>query len=150
MVSTENLGNRSAKVTVFSTATLPLKSGAGLHAFRLARGMQGKGVEVRLVTCNWGKLAFQRTSIENVRIRRVPYFYRGRIQKFLSVPIQLPFFLYYLLVSDLVLVYGPMPGYLAVIFFGAILRKRVVYRSTMLGVDDLISLIYKYPNIGYL
>ena len=50
--------------------------------------------------------------------------------------------------ADLLLIFGPMQGYLAMISLGAVLGKRVVYRSTMLGMDDIQTLVAKYPKLS--
>ena len=137
-------------ITIFSAATVPLKSGAGLHAFSLSRCVNSRGYAVRLVTFNWGKLRLERVTVDSVKIHRLPFFYRNRLQKLGSLLIQIPFLIYYLFRSDLLIIYGPMQGYLTLITLGAILRRRVVYRSTMLGMDDIKSLIEKYPKLARL
>ena len=141
-------GTNDENITIFSAATIPLKSGAGLHAFSLSRCISAKGYTTRLVTFNWGKFQFERVFEDNVPIRRIPFFYRNKLQKVLSLVIQFPFLLYYLVRSDVFLIYGPVQGYMAMILLGAVFRKRVVYRSTMLGMDDVQSLVEKYPMLA--
>lgn len=135
-------------VTIFSAATVPLKSGAGLHSFSLSRCIHSMGYPVKLVTFNWGRFRFERVTVDDVQIRRIPFFYRNKLQKVGALFLQLPFLVYYLFRSDLLLIYGPMQGYLTLLALGGIFRKRVVYRSTMLGMDDIQALIDKYPKLA--
>ena len=137
-------------VTIFSAATAPLKSGAGLHAFSLSQCINSMGHTVRLVSFSWGKVGFERETVKSVQIRRIAFFHKNILQKAGSLFIQVPFLVYYMLWSDLLLIYGPMQGYLTLITLGAVLRRRVVYRSTMLGMDDIQTLIVKYPKLAVL
>ena len=144
----DKLHASNKNITIFSAATVPLKSGAGLNAFSLSKCIHSMGHPVRLVSFNWGKFRFRRETIDEVPIRRIAFFHKNILQKVGSLLIQFPFLVYYVLWSDLLLIFGPMQGYLAMISLGAVLGKRVVYRSTMLGMDDIQTLVAKYPKLS--
>ena len=129
-------------IAIMSLASYPLKSGAGLNAFRTCVALAGHGFNVKNLTFRWGKHPFVEL-VDGVPIYRIPYFGSSRVMKLLSYFVILPYYLYLLRCVDVVMIYGTMPGYMAVILFGKLLGKKIILRSTMLGVDDIKSIVNK-------
>jgi glycosyltransferase involved in cell wall biosynthesis len=129
-------------ITLFCPVTLPLKSGAGINAFNLAKEFLKLAYNVRVVS-------FRRENhsvfdnIEGIDIVRIPYS-DNKIIRLLCYFIIIPIFTYYLSKSNLAIVFGPLQGYMSLFISGKVLRKKVVFRSTMYGVDDLSSLNNKF------
>ena len=129
-------------ITIFCPATLPLKTGAGINAFNLAKEFLKLDYKVRIVS-------FRREdhrvfdNIEGIDIVRIPYS-DNNIMRLLGYFIIIPIFTYYLSKSNLAIVFGPLQGYMSLFISGKVLRKKVVFRSTMYGVDDLSSLNNKF------
>jgi len=134
-------------ITIFCPVTLPLKSGAGINAFNLAKEFLKLDYNVRVVS-------FRRDdhrvydNIEGIDIVRIPYS-DNIIMKLLAFFIIIPIFTYYLSKSNLAIVFGPLQGYMSLFISGKVLRKKVVFRSTMYGVDDLSSLNNKFGSNLY-
>ena len=129
-------------ITIFSPATLPLKTGAGINAFNLAKEFLKLDYKVRVVS-------FKRENhrvfdnIEGIDIVRIPYS-DNNIMRLLGYFIIIPIFTYYLSKSNLAIVFGPLQGYMPLFIIGKVIRKKVIFRSTMYGVDDLSSLNNKF------
>jgi glycosyltransferase involved in cell wall biosynthesis len=129
-------------ITLFCPVTLPLKSGAGINAFNLAKEFLKLDYKVRVVS-------FRRENhsvfdnIEGIDIVRIPY-NDNKIIRLLCYFIIIPIFTYYLSKSNLAIIFGPLQGYMSLFISGKVLRKKVVFRSTMYGVDDLSSLNNKF------
>lgn len=129
-------------ITIFCPATLPLKTGAGINAFNLAKEFLKLDYNVRVVS-------FRREdhrvydNIEGIDIVRVPYS-DNNIMRLLGYFIIIPIFTYYHSKSNLAIVFGPLQGYMSLFISGKLLRKKVVFRSTMYGLDDLSSLNNKF------
>jgi glycosyltransferase involved in cell wall biosynthesis len=137
------MSNNIKVITIFSPATLPLKSGAGINAFNLARVYTKQGYKVYVVSFKYGDHPTNEV-IDGVHITRIPIFYKNLITKIFSFILILPYFTKYLVKSDLAIVYGPLQGYMYTFLLSKILRAKVLFRSTMLDKDDVTSLIYKY------
>ncbi len=137
------MGSSSKKtITIFSPITLPFKSGAGINAFNLAKEFLKLHYKVRVIS-------FRREShsvfdnIEGIDIVRIPYS-NNKIIRLFCYFIIVPLFTYYLFKSNLAIVFGPLQGYMSLFISGKVFRKKVVFRSTMYGQDDLYSLNNKY------
>ena len=134
-------------ITIFCPATLPLKTGAGINAFNLAKEFLKLDYKVRVVS-------FRRENhsvfdnIEGIDIVRIPY-NDIKIIRLLCYFIIIPIFTYYLSKSNLAIVFGPLQGYMSLFISGKVLRTKVVFRSTMYGVDDLSSLNNKFGSKLY-
>ena len=134
-------------ITILAPTTIPYRSGAGLNAFNLAKELRKQGYSVRIVCFSQGKDSFYEC-IESIDIWRMPYS-QNRLARVLAYS-WITFFMFYIVrKSRLTIIFGPMQGYLLAIFFGWIIKKIVVFRSTMLGVDDLSSLNRKYGSLVY-
>ncbi len=134
------------RITIFCPATIPQKSGAGINAFNLAIELVEQGHVVKIVCFQHGGQQFieHRNGIEIIRI---PIFYQNIFTKILSYITILPVFIISLVRSDASLVYGPIQGYLFLFLFSKLTRKKVLFRSTMFGTDDITSLLEKTWNV---
>ncbi len=130
-------------ITIFAPGIMPQKSGAGANAFCLARSFSALGYKVNLVSFRWCDSPFVEV-VDNINIVRIPIFYGNFFFKLFSYLIILPVIAFFLFRSNLSLVFGPMQGYIFLILLGNVTGKKVVYRSTMLDVDDIKSLIHKH------
>lgn len=134
-------------ITLFCPVTLPFKSGAGINAFNLAKEFLKLDYKVRVVS-------FRRENhsvfdnIDGIEIVRIPYS-DNKIIRLLCYFIITPIFTYYLSKSNLAIVFGPLQGYMSLLISGKVLRTKVVFRSTMYGVDDLYSLNNKFGSKLY-
>jgi glycosyltransferase involved in cell wall biosynthesis len=135
----------SIRILVCAPVTVPYKSGAGLNAFNLSKEYAKQGHQVTLLSLRWGG---ERTCeyFGNVKVIRCPYMSRNRLWKVLSYGILLPLYTLQVLMTQRIVIFGPVQGYLYLITLGRLLRKPVVFRSTMLGVDDVRSLVRKAPR----
>lgn len=78
---------------------------------------------------------------EGVKIIRIPYFNKNLLYKILSLPFILLYYLWYVLRNKIIFVYGAhIIGYQILIILGKMFKKKVVFRSLLLGADDMDTL----------
>lgn len=135
--------NRAQTIVIFAQSTVPFKSGAGVNAFNLAKECHRQDLNVSIISFGVGKQPF-REKLENIQIIRLPVITKSLIGKLWSYAIISPMFIYFLARSNLAIIFGPLQGYIQLIIVGRLIGKKVLFRSTMLGVDDLKSLTGKY------
>lgn len=130
------------RIVILTTYTYPEFSGSGRNAFNFARHLVMRGQEVTLLTFN-PNLRFRASEIhKNVSIKRIPYFPGHVLLKLLSLFSIIPSYFFFLLRNDGVIIYGSrIIGYELMILMGNWLRKKVIFRPLMLGVDDLESVL---------
>lgn len=134
-------------ITIFCPATLPLKTGAGINAFNLAKEFLKLDYKVRVVSFKREKHSVF-DNIEGIDIVRIPYS-DNKIIRLMCYFIIITIFTYYLSKSNLAIVFGPLQGYMSLFITGKLLCKKVVFRSTMYGEDDLSSLNNKFGSNLY-
>ena len=134
-------------ITIFSPATLPIKTGAGINAFNLGKEFLKLGYKVRVVSFKRENNSFF-DNIQGINIVRIPHS-DNKIIKILCYIFIIPIFTYYLFKSNLAIVFGPLQGYMLLFILGKLISKKVVFRSTMYGVDDLSSLNNKFGSKLY-
>lgn len=130
------------KITIFCPATVPQKSGAGINAFNLALELAIRGNIVNILCFQRGGLPITE-EINGIKIIRIPIFYQNIVSKILSYLIITPVFIVSLIRTDAGIVYGPIQGFLGILTLAKILKKKVLFRSTMFGVDDVASILEK-------
>jgi len=127
-----------------SSFTPPLNAGAGKNAFNFASFLAEKEHKVTLLSLNRRGRLLRRESIKQLKIVRLLYFNHNLMTKLLSLFIILPGYLYYVAKNEVVFIYGGnIIGFEFIILAGRFFRKKVIYRSTMFGDDDLETLIYR-------
>ena len=134
-------------ITIYCPSTLPLKTGAGINGFNLAKEFLKLDYKIRVVSFRRGSHSIF-DNIEGIDIVRIPYS-DNKIIRLLGYFIIIPIFTYYLFKSNLAIIFGPLQGYMSLFISGKVLRKKVVFRSTMFGVDDLTGLNNKFGSNLY-
>jgi len=133
-----------SKILFCSSFTPPVNAGGGQNAFNFAKFLSEKNYKVTLLSLNRrGKLPSRSTSDELI-IKRILYFNQNIASKVLSLFIILPNYFWYVAKSKLIFIYGGnIIGYEFIILIGRIFGKKVIFRSTMLGEDDVTTIIQK-------
>jgi glycosyltransferase involved in cell wall biosynthesis len=132
------------RIIVFSSYTKPYYSGSGLNALSLAKQLKICGNKVSILTYNWNCREKFLDSIDGLNVVRIPFFSKLHLIKFFGrvyLALMLPLFLIVLrLKYKQLIVYGAFPGYLLLIVFAKVFAFKIVFRSTMLGSDDVLTL----------
>jgi glycosyltransferase involved in cell wall biosynthesis len=135
------------RIIVFSSYTKPYYSGSGINAWSLAKQLKICGNKVSILTYNWNYREKLLDSIDGVSVVRIPFFSSLLLIKFLGrayLALMLPLFLLILrLKYKQLIVYGAFPGYILLIFFARLFAFKIIFRSTMLGSDDVLTLTAK-------
>ncbi len=130
------------RIIIFSSYTKPYYSGSGLNAFSLAEHLLNKGCNVLVITYNWNLSNKLQDIYNGLKVVRIPFFYGLFWKKTIArLYLILVFPLFFLFVrSKQIIIFGAFPGYLLLIAFSKIFSQKVVFRSTMLGSDDILTL----------
>ncbi len=132
------------KILLITTYTYPASSGSGKNAFCFARFLADEGHPVAVLTFNRNMERKGTEEVEGVSIHRIPYFPINVFSKILSLLIILPNYIYYVFRNDILVVYGTrIPAYETILMLGRFMKKRVIFRPLLPGVDDLYSLMEK-------
>jgi len=134
---------KKKKILICTEFTVPYTSGSGINAFYFGSFLKSDGYNVKILTLNWDLRYSSSDKNNNIHIIRIPYFKIKYLSKLISVFIVIPTYIYYLLKFPVVLLYGPMSGYKALILFGKILGKKIIYQSTSLEFNDIYTIINK-------
>jgi len=130
------------RIIIFSPYTKPYYSGSGINAFSLAKQLLANGSKVLLVTFNWNLKDNLKDNYDGLKVVRIPFFNFVFLNKFflrLYLTFIFPVFFACFRYRQIV-IFGAFSGYLLLIIFSKIFGLKVVFRSTMLGVDDILSL----------
>jgi glycosyltransferase involved in cell wall biosynthesis len=131
-------GNRKYKILLVVPYTLPAYSGSGINAFHFARFLSREKQKTTLMTFNRNLRLKSKEEVDGVLIRRVSYFNRNLLTKGLSMFIIFPAYLVQILKHDIILIYGAhIIGYQVIVFFGKLLRRQIIFRSLLMGDDDM-------------
>jgi len=131
-----------------SSFTPPVNAGGGKNAFNFAKFLSEKGLKVTLLTLNRrGKLP-RREIVGSLKILRILYFNYNLFTKLLSLLIILPGYFIYVVRNDVIFIYGGnIIAFEFIILTGRLLGRQVVFRSTMLSEDDMVTLIRKWYGL---
>ncbi len=129
------------KVLVYTAWAPPARAGGGLSAFRFARYLVRNGHQVTQLTLNQDLQFVKEEWLEGVHMVRAPYLRDSRLAKVLSLALVLPDCIDQLRRADVLILYGPVPAYSAMILLGRATGRRVIYRSTMMRDNDPDTLI---------
>jgi len=129
------------RVLVYTAWAPPARAGGGMSAFRFARFLARRGHQVTQLTLNQDLQFPKEEWLEGVHIVRAPYLRDSRLTKVLSLALVLPDCVDQLRHADVVILYGPVPAYSAMIVLGRATGRRVIYRSTMMRDNDPDTLI---------
>jgi glycosyltransferase involved in cell wall biosynthesis len=128
--------------------TKPDYSGSGLNALNFARFLNRQGHPASILTFNRNLRLESNEIIGHVPVHRIPYFNRNLIFKGFSLVFILPAYLKYLFRSDIILIYGAhIIAYQFLIICGRMMGKRIVFRSLLLGADDMGTLVKRRSGV---
>jgi glycosyltransferase involved in cell wall biosynthesis len=135
---------KSKRIVFFAPESLPSFAGAGLNAHAFAMFLTKHAKKVTLCCLNYNN---QLPKLENkgkLYVKRLPYYNKSAVHKLLSFPPLLK--QYYLIIrqADIILIYsGYLIGFQFIICLAYLMRRKVIFRSTLIGGDDPESLLSK-------
>jgi len=132
------------RILIYSHSSVESKAGGGLSAFRFARYLARSGRDVVQMAPNMSLRHAWAEVVDDVRIRRIPYYNSNRVQKALALPMLFAGAMPHVRRCDVLVIYGPIPCYGVLIIVAKTMRKRVIFRSTVMGQSDVESLIEHY------
>lgn len=122
--------------------TKPDYSGSGINAFNFARFLNTRGQKASILTFNRNLRLKRREILDQVPIHRISYFNKNLILKILSLFLIFPAYLINISRSDTIIIYGAhIIGFQLIIMISRLLGKTVIFRSLLLGADDLDTLV---------
>lgn len=137
--------NNQNKILLLTSFTLPDLAGSGINAFRFARFINNSGDKATVITYNRNLCLKHSELIDQTLIYRIPYLNRTLFLKILSLPIIIAYLFFFIAQNDFVLIYGGRTfGYQFAILFSKILRKKLIFRSLLYGIDDYNTLLSRY------
>lgn len=137
------------KIVVFTVEALPSTAGAGLNAYNFSKYLSSICDAVHLCHLNYNNQQSGSDQDEKLMIRRFPYYNRNLILKLLSLPGLLSNYFRYIRKGEVIFIYSAyLIGYQFIILVGRLLKKKIIFRSTLLGGDDAVSLTSGNPVLG--
>ncbi len=137
---------KDKKIVFFAAETVPSAAGSGLNAFRFARYLQNYALSLKIVCFNYNNNLIKSSTIEGVFIRRIPYYNQNLFQKIYSLPFLLFHYIKETIKCDICFIYGAyMPGYESILLTSILFSKKIVFQSTLLGDDDIVSILNRKP-----
>jgi len=137
----------SKKILFCTSKTIPYNAGGGKNAYNFAKFLSNENQNITLLTLNENLYLSRKTVIDSLHVYRIPYFHRNIILKLLSLTVVIPGYLYYVLKNDIIFIFGRMFVFEFLIFFGWLFKKKVIFRSSMFGDDDIKTLITKHSTL---
>ena len=131
------------RILILTSYTVPDYAGGGRNAWRFASYLNRIGNPNRILTLNRNLRYKKKEIINGVIIRRLPYFNANHITKLISYLFFVcPGYIYHVLMSDYIYIIGAnIIGYQGFIWLGFLAGKTIVFRSSLLGFDDINSLL---------
>jgi glycosyltransferase involved in cell wall biosynthesis len=133
------------KILIITSYTIPDYAGGGRNAWQFASYLNRIGNPNKILTLN-RNLKYRKKEIFNgVIIRRLPYFNANQISKLISYLFFVwPGYFFHVLMSDYIYIIGAnIIGYQGFIWLASMFGKTIVFRSSLLGFDDINSLLGK-------
>lgn len=128
------------RILVCVSFVRPIISGDGDSAMIFSAELFKKGFKVDILCLNPRNVLKFKMKVKGVKIYRTPYYNSSIFGKIISRLSFIPIAFYRILLADTIIVYGRMLSYSFVLGSSLILRKKVVFRSTLMDFDDPISL----------
>ncbi|MBT3178538.1 MAG: glycosyltransferase family 4 protein [Desulfobacula sp.] len=139
------------KLLFLCPATIPLNSGAGRNAFTTCKIInRDKDFTADILTFRSHSGLLKEEVIDNVKITRCRLFGNTPILRRLSVFSLFPYLLKNACKYDVFFIYAFTPGLFTLVVLGRLLGKKVFYRPTMYGTDDVLSLVKRNRVLGVL
>lgn len=130
--------------TLFSGNT---NSGASKNAFHFANHMQNEmNIRVKIMTLDLSNGLFSRKIIKGLNYCRINIHTKNIFSKILSCIYLVPIYIINILKHQYILIYGNgFWTYEFIIIFGKLFARKIIFRSTTLGIDDARSILsHKY------
>lgn len=118
------------------------KAGAGLSTLEFARYLAKNGIRPTILTLNrrCREKSFEKN--DDVSIYRIPYLNQNLITKLFSMLwIQAWYLIYCIKNRVIIIVGGKTIGLEVMLFWCWLLRRKTIFRSTNMGIDDLHSIL---------
>jgi glycosyltransferase involved in cell wall biosynthesis len=132
------------KIVIFAVEAPPSVSGSGINAYHFAKHLSVQTSQTTFCHLNYNRKLKWRATDEKLIIRRFAYYNNNLLTKALSFLPLLINYLKYIIKNDMIIVFsGYLIGYQFIILFSSLLKKKVIFRSTLLNGDDATSLINK-------
>jgi glycosyltransferase involved in cell wall biosynthesis len=139
----------SPRILLVVPFTKPDYSGSGLNALNFAKFLNRQGHSASILTFNRNLQLKSREFIEHAPVHRIPYFNRNLLLKGLSLFSIIPAYMKYLIRSDIILIYGAhIIAYQFLVIFGHLMGKKIVFRSLLLGADDMKTMLKRRSGIA--
>lgn len=137
------------RIVFFAAETYPSFAGGGRHAFYLARYLARGGARCTIASLNYNRTLINKELIDGVSIHRITYWNKSLLVKLLSLP---PLFFQatkLVVKNKVVIVYGRyFLLYLFIIACAKLFGRKVIFRSTLNGDDDLPALLNRPLGFG--
>ena len=134
----------NARIVFFTPESPPSFAGAGINAEAFARYFSNHVQKVTLCSLNYNNHLPKNEIKERLFIKRLPYYNKNILLKFLSFPLLLIQYYKNIRQADIVFVYsGYLIGFQFIVFVSSLLHREVILRSTLIGGDDPYSLLSK-------
>ncbi len=124
-------------ILLIASETYPAKAGDGRSAYFLSLELRNQGAESLLLTLRGEEFS----DFNDDYILAIPYYSNSLTGKLLSRILLLYRLLIHGYKFEVWIVYGRTLGNRLAILLGAILRKRIVFRSTQWGFDNISTLV---------
>lgn len=129
------------RISFFVAETYPSYAGGGRNAFRFAQYLSNSGASASIYCLNYNGKLEKREGKGNLIINRILYYNKNLLVKLLSIPNVLFSYVRAVFKSEIILIYGDyLPGYYWILLLGSFLGKYTIFRSTLLGDDDIESI----------
>lgn len=142
------------KIVFFVPETIPSPAGGGRNAFYFARYLNTHRAKSTIACLNYNNKLPHFENIEGVKIYRFNYFNRSVLHKILSIPFLVINYFKTITQAEIIFLYGYyLPASIFILLISKLLNKKIIYRSSLLGDDDIqaikkksgISWSFKYP-----
>ncbi|MBN1597452.1 MAG: glycosyltransferase family 4 protein [Bacteroidales bacterium] len=132
------------KIIFFTVESPPSFAGAGLKALEFARFLSNYAQETSLCHLNYNGILPNEAVDGKLKIHRLNYFNKNILTKIISfIPL---LFRYFKLVkkNDIIFIYSAyLIGFQFIIYAAFLLKKKIIFRSTLLMGDDVATLLKK-------
>ncbi|MDD2195718.1 MAG: glycosyltransferase family 4 protein [Bacteroidales bacterium] len=123
----------------------PIISGDGNSAYTLAQELSKLGNRITILSLNPNNVYPPKSIVNHIEIIRSYYLKNSFFNKLQSRYFYVKNLLFIINECDLIIVYGRMLGFWLILLVGLFYKKKLVYRSTLIGLDDSLTLKRKHP-----
>lgn len=132
---------QSKRILLVTAETVPSFAGGGRHAFSLAKFIAPNAKKTSVSVLNYNNRLKKREEISKVAIHRIAYYNKNFFWKLVSLPKMLWGFFKDICKHDIIFIYSKyLPGYQFCMLVSILLKKKLVFRPSLLGGDDMMSI----------